>query len=231
MSLPTYIANFIRSHKIERSRMEYSGDWNPEQILHTICAFANDNPTQSDGYIIIDISGSKESSSLLADGLKQATIDRIYKELLQICNLIEPHYIPAVEQVAWEDKTLILLQISSGADRPYKCPVSFSDKECKKLYYIRKMSDNIPINAIEATGKMRSRRNIPQIKELVLSVLEEKGDLPTSELAMQLNYTKVTAALSKAIKELMEEGKLVYSDPMHRHSPTQRLHLVKKDDK
>lgn len=230
MSLPTYIANFLRSHKIERSRMEYSGDWNPEQILHTICAFANDNPTQSEGCIIIDISSSKESSSFSTDGLKQATVDRIYKELLQICNLIEPHYIPVVEQVALEEKALIVLQIPPGTDRPYKCPVSFSDKECEKLYYIRKMSDNIPINAIEATSKMRSRRNIPQIKELVLSVLEEKGDLPTSELALQLNYTKVTAALSKAIKELMAEGKLVYSDPVHRHSPVQRLCLVKKDD-
>ena len=26
---------------IESSRIEYKADWNPEKIMHTICAFAN----------------------------------------------------------------------------------------------------------------------------------------------------------------------------------------------
>ena len=58
-------------------------------------------------------------------GLAKASIDRINKELLQKCNLIEPTYIPVVEQVTYQGKEIIVLWIPGGADRPYKCPVAF----------------------------------------------------------------------------------------------------------
>ena len=67
---------------------------------------------------------------------------------------------------------------------------------------------------------------IEEIKALVLETLDRIGDVPTSELAAAMNYTKVTAAVSKAIKELMAEGKIVYSDPEHPRSRNQKICLV-----
>ena len=28
--------------KVESARIEYKKDWNPEKVLHTVCAFTND---------------------------------------------------------------------------------------------------------------------------------------------------------------------------------------------
>ncbi|MGN0157817.1 MAG: helix-turn-helix domain-containing protein [Brotaphodocola sp.] len=86
---------------------------------------------------------------------KKNSIDRINKELLQKCNLIEPRYIPIVEQTTFDGKEIIVLWVSGGPDRPdrpYKCPVAFPTEKAKKAdkaYYIRKMSSSIRANTLE----------------------------------------------------------------------------------
>lgn len=42
MALPINVSDLIKQRVIESARIEYKGDWNPEPILHSICAFAND---------------------------------------------------------------------------------------------------------------------------------------------------------------------------------------------
>ena len=38
---------------MEWERLEYKAGWNPEEIIHTICAFANDINNWGGGYIRI----------------------------------------------------------------------------------------------------------------------------------------------------------------------------------
>lgn len=42
MKLPTSIENILNENIVENARLELKKNWNPETILHTICAFAND---------------------------------------------------------------------------------------------------------------------------------------------------------------------------------------------
>lgn len=42
MKLPTSIENILNENIVENARLELKKNWNPEPILHTICAFAND---------------------------------------------------------------------------------------------------------------------------------------------------------------------------------------------
>lgn len=42
MKLPTSIENILNENIVENERLELKKNWNPEPILHTICAFAND---------------------------------------------------------------------------------------------------------------------------------------------------------------------------------------------
>ena len=42
MSLPIDVSDLIHQKKVERTRIEYKSGWNPEPIIHTITAFAND---------------------------------------------------------------------------------------------------------------------------------------------------------------------------------------------
>ena len=96
MALPINVSDLINRRVIESARIEYKGDWNPEPILHSICASANDIDNWGGGYIIIGIEEESGMPKLPVKGLNKSSIDRINKELLQKCNLIEPRYIPIV---------------------------------------------------------------------------------------------------------------------------------------
>ena len=109
MALPINVSDLIKQRVIESARIEYKGDWNPEPILHSICAFANDIDNWGGGYIIIGIDEENGMPKFPIKGLSKKSIDRINKELLQKCNLIEPRYIPIVEQASYEEKELFML--------------------------------------------------------------------------------------------------------------------------
>lgn len=56
MPLPINIRSLIDQQVIESSRVEYKIGWNPEKVLHTICAFANDFDNIGGGYVVIGVS-------------------------------------------------------------------------------------------------------------------------------------------------------------------------------
>jgi len=51
MALPLNIDYLIHQRKVESARIEYKKDWNPEKVLHSVCAFANDIDNWGGGYI------------------------------------------------------------------------------------------------------------------------------------------------------------------------------------
>ena len=71
----------------------------------------------------------------------------------------------------------------------------------------------------------KGKRNRAEIKELIIATLSDRGAISTSQLAKELGYAKVTDALSKAIKELMLEGKIAYSEPDKPTSRNQKLRI------
>jgi predicted HTH transcriptional regulator len=42
MALPVNIDDLVNHRKVEWARIEYKEGWNPEKVLHSLCAFAND---------------------------------------------------------------------------------------------------------------------------------------------------------------------------------------------
>lgn len=98
------------------------------------------------------------------EGIRKEAIDRINKELLQKCNLIEPRYIPIVEHTTYEGKDILILWAPGGENRPYKCPVSISEGKSvksEKAYYIRKLSNTIRANALEEKELFLLANNVP----------------------------------------------------------------------
>ena len=51
MALPLNIDDLIHQRKVESARIEYKKNWNPEKVLHSVCAFANDIDNWGGGYI------------------------------------------------------------------------------------------------------------------------------------------------------------------------------------
>ena len=52
MALLLNIDDLIHQRKVESARIEYKKDWNPEKVLHSVCAFANDIDNWGGGYNI-----------------------------------------------------------------------------------------------------------------------------------------------------------------------------------
>jgi len=56
MALPLNIDDLIHQRKVESARIEYKKDWNPEKVLHSVCAFANDMPdSKQNGYLLVGV--------------------------------------------------------------------------------------------------------------------------------------------------------------------------------
>ena len=165
MALPINITELIENRAVESTRIEYKSGWNPEPILHSITAFANDIDNSGGGYIIVGIDEENGMPKIPIPGLKKNSIDRIHKELLNKCNLIEPRYLPVVEPAAYDGKDILVIWVPGGDDRPYKCPILLnsedSPKKSEKAYYIRKMASTIRTNAREECELISLARDVP----------------------------------------------------------------------
>lgn len=51
--LPINLENLLRQRQVEGARIEYKAGWNPDAILRTLCAFANDFENLGGGYVVI----------------------------------------------------------------------------------------------------------------------------------------------------------------------------------
>ena len=144
MALPVNIDDLINHRKVEWARIEYKEGWNPEKILHTLCAFANDIDNWGGGYIIIGIAEENGRPVFPIKGIEPNEVDVIQKELLNVCHLIEPVYLPVVEPCVYEGKRLLIIWAPGGCERPYKCPEHIAkDAKSPKAYYIRKLASTV----------------------------------------------------------------------------------------
>jgi ATP-dependent DNA helicase RecG len=51
MALPVNINQLISGKAVEWDRLEFKKGWNPEEIVHSLCAFANDINNWGGGYV------------------------------------------------------------------------------------------------------------------------------------------------------------------------------------
>ena len=165
MALPINVADLIHQRKVERTRIEYKADWNPEPIIHTITAFANDFDNMGGGYILIGVEEENGRPRLPLRGLDPDSVDSIQLELLNKCNLIEPRCIPVIEPYTIDGSEILVLWVPGGEDRPYNCPEKvYSQKggeKSSRAYYIRKGARTFRANAREEQELISMARDIP----------------------------------------------------------------------
>ena len=143
MKLPINIKDLLASGKIEWERLEFKKGWNPENVLHTLCAFANDFHNLGGGYVIIGVAERNGRPVLPPEGIEPDKIDAIQKEVLELGHRIIPYYHPIIAPCEVDGKTILVLWASGGQTRPYKAPVSLSKKSKEYAYYIRKGSSTV----------------------------------------------------------------------------------------
>ena len=83
MALPINIKDLVHGRTVEWERLEFKQGWNPEVVIRSMCAFANDINNWGGGYIIIGIAENEGQPVLPPVGLQQNQIDSIQKEIIQ----------------------------------------------------------------------------------------------------------------------------------------------------
>ena len=144
MALPVNIDDLVNHRKVESARIEYKEGWNPEKILHTLCAFANDIDNWGGGYVIIGVEERNGRPVFPVKGIEPDDVDEIQKALLNVCHTLESLYLPVVEHCVYEGKDLLVIWAAGGSERPYKCPEHIvKNEKSPKAYYIRKMASTV----------------------------------------------------------------------------------------
>jgi ATP-dependent DNA helicase RecG len=162
MPFPINIAELLKGQIVEWERLEFKAGWNPEAVLHTICAFANDFHNLGGGYIFIGI-GEKDGIPVLPPvGLQVNQLAAIQKEILQLgYNKITPAYHPVVEPVTVEGKHVLAVWVPGGDTRPYRAAVSLGRDEKTRAYYIRKGSSTVAARLDEERELLTLAAKVP----------------------------------------------------------------------
>lgn len=151
MSWPISIDKLINEKNVGNKKIEYKEGWNPDAIIHSICAFTNDFEGSSGGYIVIGVKANNGIPVFLIKGLDINKIDNIQGEIVEYCKKsITPSYIPNIEVVDYDDAKLIVLWVYQGYDKPYEAVENIYVKNSKtKKCYIRRGSSTVIANPSE----------------------------------------------------------------------------------
>lgn len=147
MALPINIEDLIHGETVEWERLECKAGWNPEAVVHTMCAFANDLQNWGGGYIVVGIAEADGKPVLPPTGLAQGQIDTIQKEIISLGNRITPPYFPIAQPYVLKGKHILVLWCPAGDNRPYTAPATLGKnaegKGAERRSYIRIGSESI----------------------------------------------------------------------------------------
>lgn len=144
MSLPVNVAEILKGRLVEWERLEFKEGWNPEAVLHTVCAFANDFHNLGGGYIFIGVAADEGRPLLPPSGLDPQKLDRIQQELLNLgYHRIQPAYHPISAPYEIKGKHILVIWCPGGQHRPYKAAESLAKDARPFHYYIRKQSSTV----------------------------------------------------------------------------------------
>ena len=241
--LPLNIADLLHRRVIESERLEFKAGWNPEPILHTLCAFANDFQNLGGGYIVIGVEAEGGEPSLPPRGVSRGQLDRIQQELLRLGNLIQPAYFPVVGIESYQGREVMVLWAPGGQSRPYKAPRKpFSDDK-QHHYYIRRYTSTVVAKDAELHELISLTASVPFddrinhhaelhdlklpliqtfLREVKSDLLEPSGAMPFPDLCRQMAIVDGGHEYLKP----RNAGLLFFNDRPERFFPLARIEVV-----
>jgi ATP-dependent DNA helicase RecG len=243
IALPVNIKDLISEKVVESDRIEFKSGWNPKEIMHTMCAFANDIHNWGGGYIVIGIEANEGKATMPPIGIEANTIDKILGELLNLSHIITPNYFPIITTEIIRKKHVMIVWCPAGDFRPYRSPEGLGKENKEKFYYVRKNARTIKAREADLKILFELAARIPyddrinsaaRIDDLDLGLIREflndvKSDLfedsikiSFKDLCRQLNIAK---GPDEAIRPT-NAGLLFFSKNPHKYHERARIELV-----
>ena len=82
MELEISVEDLLNKRKIESDRIEFKAGWNPDDIYHSVCAFANDYNNDGGGYIVVGVEEKNGVAVRPVKGISEYMLDEIQKEMV-----------------------------------------------------------------------------------------------------------------------------------------------------
>ena len=82
MELEISVEDLLNKRKIESDRIEFKTGWNPDDIYHSVCAFANDYNNDGGGYIAVGVEEKNGVAVRPVKGIPEYMLDEIQKEMV-----------------------------------------------------------------------------------------------------------------------------------------------------
>ena len=251
MAISINIETLLRGKVVEWERLDFKKGWNPDDVLRTMCAFANDIHNWGGGYIVIGVEERDGVPMLPPTGIDIHSIDNIQKDLVRLCKLIQPAINILTEPVEFQGKMLLVIQVPGGELRPYKAPMHLNKDSEKqgKVYYIRQGSVTRRANEEEERSLMTLCNKIPYDdrinpnvdvnvlnKGLIADYLRQVGSKMTFAEVMNTSIEELGWSLQiiGGTPERMSPkniGLLMFTEDPEKYIPYARIEIVHfKDD-
>ncbi len=141
--------------------MEFKEGWNPKAVMRTVCAFANDFENEGSGYIVNGVEEDNGKLQRPVKGFNTDSFERVQKEMIGYCNLIQPNYMPRLSLEEIDGKHVLLIWIPAGSVRPYKVPDDVLAKHKTYNNRIRQFSSSVIPNAEQEAELIQLTARIP----------------------------------------------------------------------
>ena len=229
MSILVSIENLLSGRFVEGTRMELKEGWNPTAVMRSVCAFANDFENEGSGYIIIGVTENNGKAIRPVKGFNPDNFERIQKEMIGYCNLIQPSYAPRLSLEDIDGKQVLVIWIPAGTNRPYKIPDDVLAKHKTYNYRIRQYSSSVIPNTEQEAELIQLTAKIPfddrvnsqtDIDELSFALMREhlsktKSKLYQESVSMTVEELADKMNLSQGAKEHLfpkNVGLLMFSE-------------------
>ena len=177
-SLLINVNDLLHLQGVEKQRVEFKKAWHGKreggtywQVIHTICAYANDFFNDNGGYIIIGVD-EKESFEDSDDrqvnlppiGVPAKDLERIQKEILGACRAqIKPEYLPilspeVVQVPGGIRKHVLVIWAMASDNKPHTCKESDKGSD---LYYVRHGTETKKATPEQIAELLRQGNKIP----------------------------------------------------------------------
>lgn len=247
MSILVNIEDLLSGEIVEGTRMEFKKGWNPDPIMRSICAFANDFENEGSGYIIIGVDEKDGTPIRPVEGFNPEAMEKIEKEIIRYCNLIKPSYYPRLSLEEIDNKHVLVIWVPGGSNRPYKVPDSVIAKHKTYNYRIRYRSNSIVPNNEQEAELIQLTAKTPfddrvythaSVKDLSFSLMREhlektKSKLYSESASMSVEELAEKMNLSQGAKEHLfpkNVGLLMFTNSPHKYFKGSQIELVEFPD-